>query len=98
MNPIQPNINSQHGDKISWLAGEIFKAFPECVTGLVFHQLDCGCIYYWRQFPAGEADRKFGIYRGAEDGPCDICMTMDETWRNRVVDETVVYNSKIEIG
>jgi hypothetical protein len=66
------------------VAEEIFKAFPESVTGLVFHQLDCGCIYCWRQFPAGEADRNFGIYRDAEDGSCEICMIIDEDWKDRV--------------
>ncbi len=35
---------------------------------------------------------KPGIYRDAADGPCEICMVMDGSWKNRVVDETVVYN------
>jgi hypothetical protein len=33
-----------------------------------------------------------------ENGPCEACMVMDETWKDRMVDEMVVYNSKIEIG
>jgi hypothetical protein len=85
-------------EKSLWLAEEIFRAFPESVTGLVFYVLDCGCQYYQRKFLDGEIDRRFGIYRDAEDGPCEACMVMDETWKGRVVDETVVYNSKIEIG
>ena len=93
----QPNIDPEHGDRILWLAGEIFKAFPKSVTGLVFYVLGCGCIYYQRKFADGEIDRRFGIYRDAEDEPCDACMFMDEDWKDRMVDETVVYNSKIEI-
>ena len=85
-------------DKALWLAEEIFKAFPESVTGLVFYVLGCGCIYYQRQFLDGKADRKFGIYRNSEDGPCEVCLFIDEDWKDRVVEETVVYNSKIEIG
>jgi len=94
----QPNIESSKADKIIWLAEEIFKAFPKSVTGLVIYVLDCGCIYYQRKFADGEIDRRFGIYRDAEDEPCDACMFIDEDWKDRVVGETVVYNSKIQIG
>jgi len=98
MNLKQPNIDSPKTDKVIWLAREIFKAFPQSVTGLVFYYMDCGCIYYHRQFLSGEADHKFGIYRDAGDGPCEVCIPVDEDWKDRVVGETVVYNSKIEIG
>jgi hypothetical protein len=94
----QPNIEPQKMDKALWLAREISKVFPKSVTGLVFYYMDCGCIYYQRQFLSGEADRKFGIYRDAEDEPCDVCMFMDEGWKDRVVDETIVYNRKIQIA
>ncbi len=93
----QPNTDSSKTDKVIWLAREIFRAFPESVTGLMFYYLDCGCIYYQRQFLSGEADRKFGIYRDSEDGPCEVCIVTDEDWKDRVVKETVVYNSKIQI-
>ena len=69
----QQNIDPEHGDRIPWLAGEIFKAFPESVTGLVFYVLDWGCLYYQRKFVGGEIDRRFGIYRNA-DGLCEACM------------------------
>jgi hypothetical protein len=32
-------------EKSLWLAEEIFRAFPESVTGLVFYVLDCGAFY-----------------------------------------------------
>ena len=94
----QPNIEPQKMDKALWLAEEIFRLFPESVSGLVFYVLDCGCIYYQRKFVNGDIDRKFGIYRDSEDGSCEACIFVDEDWKERVVDETVVYNSKIEIG
>ena len=59
--------------------------------------LGCGCIYYHRLFRNGDIDPLLGIYRDANDGPCDICMLQEETWKERVIDETVVYNSKIQI-
>ncbi len=38
-----------------------------------------------------------GIYRDAEDEPCDVCMGMSEDWGDRVVDEVIVYNSKFQV-
>ena len=93
----QRNTDSHKRDKALWLAGEIFRAFPESVTGLVFYVLGCGCIYYRRKFLDGNLDRRFGIYRDAEDGACEASFFIDEDWKDRVVDETVVYNSKVEI-
>ena len=94
----QPNIESSKTEKVRWLAEEIFSLFPESVSGLVFYVMDCGCIYYQRKFMGGEIDQKFGIYRDAEDGACEACFFIDEDWKDRVVDETVVYNSKIQVG
>ena len=94
----QQGINFSGSDKVTWLADEIFKAFPETVTGLTFYTLDCGCLYYQRKYADGDLDHKVGIYRDAEDGPCEKCMAMDETWKDRIVDEIVVYNSKFQIG
>ena len=37
------------------------------------------------------------IYWDAEDGPCDICMLQEETWRDRVIDEKLAYNSRFQI-
>lgn len=39
-----------------------------------------------------------GIYSNSEIGPCEACMVMDGSWKERVVDERVVYNSKFQIG
>ena len=85
-------------EETTWLAREIFQAFPESVSGLVFYEMDCGCIYYQRKFFDGEIDHQVGIYRDALKGPCDICSAMDQNWKDRVVDETVVYNSRVSIG
>jgi hypothetical protein len=97
MNLKQPSIDPQQRDKALWLAGEIFRVFPESVTGLVIYVLYCGCVYYQRKFVDGQIDQKFGIYRDAEDGACEDCMFIDEDWKDRVVKETVVYNSKIQV-
>ena len=86
----QQNIDSPHSDKLTWLANEIFKAFPQEVTGLKFYILDCGCIYYQRVFSDGSLDPQVGIYRDADNGPCEICMLQEENWKETVVDETVI--------
>ena len=84
-------------EKVTWLANEIFTAFPQEVSGLKFYLLDCSCIYYQRIFPDGTPDHKTGIYRDAKNGPCDICMLQDATWKERSLDEIIVYNSKFQI-
>ena len=94
----QPNIDSSVSDTVTWLANEIFKAFPEAVTGVTFYFLDCGCVYYRRKFLDGDLDHKIGIYRNGANGPCETCMCMDGNWKARVVDERVIYNSKFQIG
>ena len=78
-------------DKLTWLANQIFTAFPQEVAGLKLYTLDCGCIYYQRVFRNAKLDPQMGIYRDAETGPCEVCMAFEETWKERVVDETVVY-------
>jgi len=93
----KPNIDLPESDRVTWLANEIFKAFPETVSGLTFYILDCGCVYYRRKFVDGDLDYKVGIYRDAEDGPCQACIFLDENWKDRVVDERVVYNSNFQI-
>ena len=94
----QPNIDLSESDRVTWLANEMFKAFPGEVSGLTFYILDCGCVYYRRKFVDGKLDHKAGIYRNSEDGPCQACMAIDGRWKDRVVDETVVYNSKFQTG
>ena len=84
-------------DKHTWIAKHLFTAFPQDVTGLRFFTLDCGCIYYHRVYPDGIIDSKLGIYRDAKEGACASCISRLEDWRNRVVDECVVYNSKFQI-
>jgi hypothetical protein len=84
-------------EKLAWLADQICTSFPKEVTGLKLYVMDCGCIYYNRVFRNGELDPKEGIYRDAEDGPCEVCMGMSEDWKDRVVDEVIVYNSKFHV-
>ena len=83
--------------KIPWLARQIFTEFPKQVTGLKFYILDCGCIYYHRVFKDGEIDTQVGIYRDADDGPCEVCILQEDNWIDRLIDETVVYSSKFQI-
>lgn len=90
-------IDSSDSDKLTWLANQIFTAFPQEVAGLRFYILDRGCIYYQRVFRDGSLDAQIGIYRAAENGPCETCLAQAKTWENRVIDEVVVYNSKFQI-
>jgi hypothetical protein len=66
------DINPSVSDKVTWLAYQIFSAFLRDVTGLKFYVLDCGCIYYQKVFPDGTLDTKTGIYRNANNGPCEV--------------------------
>ena len=84
-------------EKLAWLADQICASFPKEVAGLKLYIMDCGCIYYQRVFRNGDLDRQVGIYRDAEGGPCDVCMGMGESWKDRVVDEAIVYNSKFQV-
>ena len=91
------DIEPLSSEKLAWLADQISTAFPEEVTGLKLYLMNCGCIYYQRLFRDGDVDSKVGIYRDAGDAPCDICMHMDKGWGDRVVDESIVYNSKFQV-
>jgi hypothetical protein len=91
------NIDQTQAELMTWLAKQIFTAYPEDVSGLRFYFLDCFCIYYQRLSRDGELDKQYEIYREPSDGPCDICMRQEGVWRDRVVDEMVVYNSRFQI-
>ncbi len=52
---------------------------------------------YERLFRKGDIDPQIGIYRDADDGPCEICMLQNKAWKDRMVEETVIYNSKFKI-
>ena len=93
MDKRQQSIDTSNSDKLRWLANKIFTAFAQDVTGLKFYILDCGCIYYQRVDSEGNLDAQVGIYRDAEDDPCEVCMIQDNSWRDRVIDETVVYST-----
>jgi hypothetical protein len=84
-------------EKLAWLADQICTSFPKDATGLKFYVMDCECIYYQRVSRNGDLDPQVGTYRDAEDGPCDVCMDMNEDWGDRVIDEVIVYNSKFQV-
>lgn len=97
MKPSHQNIDRTQSELVTWLAKVIFTAYPEDVSGLRFYFLDCYCIYYQRVFRNGDLDQKFGIYREPSDGPCQVCILQEGDWKNRVIDEMVVYNSKFRV-
>ena len=39
---------------------------------------------------------QIGVCRDAEDRPCEIYILQEETCKERVIDEVVVYNSKFK--
>ena len=83
---------------MTWLANQIFSAYPEDANGLNnLHLGFCGCIYYQRVFRDGKFDPQIGIYRDADNGPCEVCMLQEELWKDRAVDEAVIYKSKFQI-
>jgi len=93
----QQNIDHTDSEMVTWLAKQIFTAYPQDVTGLKFYFLDCYCIYYQRVFRDGELDQHVEIYREPSDGPCETCMAQEGDWQDRVVDEMVVYNGQVRI-
>jgi hypothetical protein len=89
----------QQSDKILWLAKQIFTSFPQHATGLKFYTMDCGCMYCLRVSRDGVMDyHHVAAYRDEEDSHCEACMDLRQKWGDRVVDETVVYNTKFQIG
>ena len=86
----QQSIEPSKSDKLTWLANQIFTAFPREVTALRFYTLDCGCIHYQRVYSDGDLDSQIGIYRDAEHGGCEICLAQTKAWGNRVVAQNVV--------
>ena len=88
---------STQSDKHLWLAEKILNEYPQCIRGLKFFTLECGCIYYYRVFRNGVIGPRLGIYRDRKDSPCEICMCPQEDWEGRVVDECVVFIIGFEI-
>ena len=84
-------------DRVTWLANQIFDAFPGDLTGLKFYILDCGCLYFQKVFEDGTLDPVTNIYRETADELCEICMMQAVNWRELVNDCVVVYKSKFEI-
>jgi hypothetical protein len=80
-----------------WLAEKIFDAFPNETAGLWFYFLDCGCIYHRREAPDGALHIQIGIYRDPAKGDCEECMPRPKGWEARVLDEMVIYKSRLEV-
>ena len=57
----------------------------------------CGCIYYQRVYGDSNLDPQIGIYRDAKNGPCEIFMLQEEDWNDRVIDEIMIYNSRLQV-
>jgi hypothetical protein len=38
-----------------------------------------------------------GVYRDFEDGPCEICMHLEQDWRSRALSETVIYKRLLKV-
>ena len=91
------SIDKTQSETVTWLAKQIFTSYPEDVSGLKFYFLECYCVYYQRVFRDGELDPDFGIYREPSDGPCQVCRSQEGEWKDRVIDEMVVYNSKFQV-
>jgi hypothetical protein len=90
-------LRGARSDRLLWLANQIFKSMPKEVTGLRFYTLACGCIYYQRVFTDGDMDFYTGVYRDFEDGPCEICMHLEQDWRSRALSETVIYKRLLKV-
>lgn len=90
-------LGTDMSDKVEWLAGQIFKAFPSEVSGLKFSILDCGCIYYQVVSEDGRLYPEAGVYREGKKGPCSVCKLQAINWRQMVSDVVVVYNIRLEV-
>jgi len=90
------NIESADSDKLTWLAHQIFTAFPQEVTGLKFYIFDCGRIYYQGGFRDGNLDPQVDIHRDAEDRLCEICVLKKESWEDRVIDEAMICSGEFQ--
>ena len=84
-------------DRVTALANRIFEVLPEGVTGLQFHILDCGCIYFQQVFEDGTIDPVVAVYRETGEGPCDVCSLQAVNWRQMVSDFMVVYRTKLHV-
>lgn len=80
------------------MAKLIFEAFTDQIYGLKFYLLDCGCIYYQRVFENGDLDPQVGIYRDAEDGPCNKCLLQEATWKDGILNEVTLYNPHLGVS
>jgi hypothetical protein len=38
------------------------------------------------------------MYRNGENGPSAKSMAMEEPWKDRLIDETTVYDSEFQVG
>jgi hypothetical protein len=93
MNPNRDMID----EKTTWLAHKIFTSFPGHVGAIKSYILACECIYFQRVLPNGNLDPMRGFYREADHGPCEECMRFPDDWKERVIDEAVIYSCKLRM-
>jgi hypothetical protein len=54
-------------------------------------------LYYQRVYKDGDLQLQVDIYRDPENGPCGVCMMQGDTWKEGVIDEAILYDSRLEI-
>lgn len=85
-------------EKAAELAGLIFEAFPEEVSGMRFYILDCGCLYFQRILMDGTPDPELSTYHQGGEGQCEVCLMRVVDWRQMVVDQLLVYRVAVVVG
>jgi len=88
---------SKARERIDVLVEKVFSGLPGLVTGIHCYILDCGCVALRQKFEDGSLNNEVEVHHDPDRGPCDVCMEMKIHWKNRVIDEVVVYNSRIQI-
>ncbi len=48
-------------------------------------------------FQDGQEDEQIGIYRNPARGACKVCMSMPKEWTHRVMEETLVVKTSVEV-
>ena len=48
--------------------------------------------------PTHPIDQRMGIYRESEYGECQVCLAKTKGWKDRVIDECVIYSTQFQVG
>ena len=84
-------------DRMTWLAKQIFNAYPVEVHGFKLYALDGGCIVFRRIFPDGTLDPQDCIYCDGQNGPCEACIGLPRDWAETVILEELVFRRELLI-